>query len=125
MLVMDLMHCLLEGLAQFHFQIVLELTTADAEVKPAPVVAFEYVFPSPTSTTVNLADMTEDEVKQISQIQAQLISPLHETSEASTLLTTHLEQKKKKPLVYVTESLGLSIPLVWTNVQPSCNMLRC
>jgi hypothetical protein len=105
------MHCLLEGLAQFHFRNVLKLTTTDAEVKPAPVVAFEYVFPSPTSTTtVNLADVTEDEVKQISQIQAQLVSPLDETLEASTLLTTRLERKKKKALIYVTESLGLSIP---------------
>jgi hypothetical protein len=111
MLVVDPMHCLLEGLAQFHFRNVLKLTTTDAEVKPAPVVAFEYVFPSPTSTTtVDLADVTEVEVKQISQIQAQLVSPLDETLEASTLLTTRLERKKKKPLIYVTESLGLSIP---------------
>src|ERR1700688_5065749 len=73
MLVVDPMHCLLEGLAQFHFRNVLKLTTTDAEVKPAPVVAFEYVFPSPTSTmTVNLADVAVDEVKQIHQIQAQL-----------------------------------------------------
>jgi hypothetical protein len=111
MLVVDPMHCLLEGLAQFHFRNVLKFTTTNAEVKPAPVVAFEHVFPSPTSTTtVNLADVTEDEVKQISQIQAQLVSPLDETLEASTLLTTRLERKKKKSLVYVSESLGLSIP---------------
>jgi hypothetical protein len=49
------------------------------KLMPAPVVAFEYVFPSPTSTTtVNLVDVTEDEVKQISQIQALLVSPLDE-----------------------------------------------
>ena len=42
MLVVDPMHCLLEGLAQFHFQSVLKLTTTDAEAKHAPVVAFEY-----------------------------------------------------------------------------------
>jgi len=113
MLVVDPMHCLLEGLAQFHFRKVLKLTTTDAEVKPAPVVAFEYAFPSPTSTTtVNLVDATEDEVKQISQIQAQLVSPLDEPLQANiTLLTTRLERKKKKPLIYITESLGLSIPL--------------
>ena len=76
------------------------------------MVAFEYVFPSPTSTTtVNFKDLTEDEVKQITQIQVQLVSPLDETLEASSsLLTARLEQKKKKPLIYVTESLGLSIP---------------
>jgi hypothetical protein len=91
MLVVDPMHCLLEGLAQFHFRNVLKLTTADAEVKPAAVVAFEYAFPSPTSTTtVNLADVTEHEDKQISQIQALLVSPLDETLGASTLLTTSL-----------------------------------
>ena len=35
--------------------------------------------------------VTEVEVKQISQIQVQLVSPLDETLEASTLLTTRLE----------------------------------
>jgi hypothetical protein len=111
MLVVDPMHCLLKCLAQFHFQNVLKLTTADAEVKPVAVVAFEYAFPSPTSTTmVNLADVTEHEDKQISQIQALLVSPLDETLGASTLLTTSLSRKKKKPLIYVTESLRLSIP---------------
>jgi hypothetical protein len=114
MLVVDPMHCLLEGLAQFHFRKVLKLTTTDAEFKPAPVVAFEYAFPSPTSTTmVNLVDMTEDEVKQISQIQVQLVSPVDETLEIearNALLTARLERKKKKSLIYVTESLGLSIP---------------
>ena len=76
------------------------------------MVAFEYLFPSPTLTTaVNLADMAEDEVKQISQIQAQLVSPLDGMLEASSLLTTCLERRKKKPLIYVTESLGLSILL--------------
>ena len=114
MLVVDPMHCLLEGLAQFHFRKVLKLTTTDAEVKPAPAVAFEYVFPSPQSTTmVDFGDLTEDEVKQIAQIQVQLVSPLDEALEleaSSTLLTARLERKKKKPLIYVTESLGLSIP---------------
>ena len=79
-----------------------------------PVVAFEYVFPSPTSTTmVNFVNMTEDEIKQISQIQVQLVSPLDETLEleaSSALLTTRLKRKKKKPLIYVTESLGLLPP---------------
>ena len=113
MLVVDPMHCLLEGLAQFHFRKILKLTNTDAEAKPAPVVAFEYVFPSPTSTTtVNRLDMTEDELKQISQIQVQLVSPLDESLElgaSSALLTVRLERKNKKPLMYVTESLGLSI----------------
>jgi hypothetical protein len=108
------MHCLLEGLAQFHFRNILKLTTTDAEVKPAPVVAFEYVFLLPASTTMfNFVDMTKDEVKQISQIQAQLVSPLDEMLElqaSSALLTARLKRKKKKPLIYVMESLGLSIP---------------
>ena len=90
MLVVDPMHCLLKGLAQFHFRNVLKLTTTNAEVKPTPVVAFESVFPSPTSTTtVNLVDVSEDEVKQIFQIQALLVSPLDEPLQASTLLAIH------------------------------------
>lgn len=113
MLVVDLMHCLLEGLAQFYFRKILKLTTNDTEAKPAPVVAFEYVFPSPASTTtVKFEDMTEDEVKQISQIQVQLVSPLDESQleASSALLTARLERKNKKPLIYVMESLGLFIP---------------
>lgn len=113
MLVVDLMHCLLLGLVQFYFWNVLKLTTTDAEAKFTPVMAFEYVFPSPALLMmVNLVDVTEDEVKQISQIQAQLVSSLDEMLrlEASTiLLTTQLQQKKKKPLIYITESLGLSL----------------
>ena len=52
MLVVDPMHCLLEGLAQFHFRKILKLTTINAEAKTTPVVAFEYAFPLPTSMTM-------------------------------------------------------------------------
>jgi len=38
MLVVDLMHCLLEGLSQFHFQEVLKLTNAAVECKPKVVM---------------------------------------------------------------------------------------
>lgn len=110
MLVVDSMHCLLEGLVKFHFQEVLKLTNADAESKPKIVNAFEYTFLAPTSTPrVTFARMSEVEMKQISQIQNLLVAPLADSSaETHTSLVKALERRNKNPLVYVAESLGLS-----------------
>jgi hypothetical protein len=69
------MHCLLEGLVKFHFREVLKLTNADAESKPKIVNAFEYTFPAPSST-----QMSEVEMKQISQIQNLLVAPRADNS---------------------------------------------
>jgi len=120
MLVVDSMHCLLEGLVKFHFREVLKLTNADAESKPKIVNAFEYTFPAPTSTQrVTLARMSEVEMKQISQIQNLLVAPLPDNSaETHTSLVKALERRNKNPLVYVAESLGLS-PDHQSSRQPS------
>ena len=47
-LVVDAMHCLLEGLAQQHFRHTLKLTFDDASAKAAPVKAFNHVFVVPS-----------------------------------------------------------------------------
>ena len=47
-LVVDAMHCLLEGLAQQHFCHTLKLTFDDASAKAAPVKAFNRVFVVPS-----------------------------------------------------------------------------
>ena len=109
MLVVDSMHCLLEGLAKFHFREVLNLTNAVAERKPPIVNAFQFDFPAPSATQkVTRAKMSEVEVKQVSQIQALLLAPLADnTAGTHTSLVKALERKNKNPLVYVAESLGL------------------
>ncbi len=109
MLVVDSMHCLLEGLSQFHFREVLKLTNAAAECKPKVVNAFTYDFPLPPSTEgVTRADMSDEEIKQVSQIHALLLAPLPDNTVVTcTSLTKALERRNKKPLVYVAQSLGL------------------
>jgi len=109
MLVVDSMHCLLEGLAQFHFQEVLKLTNAAAKYKPKVTNTFDYDFPSPLCTKhITCADLKGDEIKQVSQIHALLLAPLpDDTVETRSSLMKALERKKKSPLVYVAESLGL------------------
>lgn len=106
MLVVDSMHCLLEGLAQFHFREVLKLTTAIAETKPKILNAFEYDFPAPPCTQrVTRARMSEVEIKQVSQIQNLLLAPLADnTAETHTSLIKALERRNKNPLIYVAES---------------------
>jgi len=75
MLVVDSMHCLLEGLAQFQFREVLKLTNAVAETKPKILNAFEYNFPAPLCTQrVTHTRMSEFEIKQVSQIQNLLLA---------------------------------------------------
>ncbi len=109
MLVVDSMHCLLEGLAQFHFREVLKLTNAAAKYKPKVTNTFDYDFPSPLCTKhITRADLKGDEIKQVSQIHALLLAPLpDDTVETRSSLMKALERKKKSPLVYVAESLGL------------------
>jgi hypothetical protein len=110
MLVVDSMHCLLEGLAQFQFREVLKLTNTVAETKPKILNAFEYDFPAPTSTQrITRVRMSGVEIKQVSQIQNLLLAPLADsTAETRTSLVKALKRRNKNPLVYVAESLGLS-----------------
>jgi hypothetical protein len=112
MLVVDLMHCLLEGLAQFHFREVLKLTSANANAKEMPAPAFTFPFSPPTSADIP-EGMTDNEKKQIEEIHALLQATVigGEDSmiiEANVkLLTGKLERKNMKPLMYVTKGLGV------------------
>lgn len=110
MLVVDSMHCLLEGLAQYHFRDVLQLTNVAAESKTEVLNAFEYGFPTPENTRhVSRLKMSEAEVKQISQIQSLLLAPLVDGSDSTLAkLTKTLERKSKNALVYVAETLGIT-----------------
>lgn len=107
MLIVDPMHCLLEGLAQFHFRDVLQLTDAIANKKVEVPDAFSFDFPMPSATTsIQLSDLKAHKLKHITQLQSWLLSPLANSSpEIISSLLKH--QFNKNPLIYVAESLGL------------------
>ena len=112
MLVVDLMHCLLEGLAQFQFREVLKLTSANANAKETPAQAFSFSFPPPSSANIP-QDMTDNEVKQIKEIHTLLQAPVEGGGDPTMveanikLLMVKLERKNMKPLIYVTKGLGI------------------
>ncbi|KAJ3495364.1 hypothetical protein NLJ89_g10637 [Agrocybe chaxingu] len=79
MLVVDPMHCLLEGLAQYHFHEVLKLTETAANAKVDIPDAFEYAFPLPTDLDAEKYKFGANDLKHIPQIQKLLISPIEST----------------------------------------------
>ena len=107
-LVVDSMHCLLEGLAQFHFCEVLNLTTASANDKPDVEPAFHYPFRLPEEHEA--ASMSEKELKQILGIHAFLISPIDVDElcieESLSLLTDKLLRSNLGPLSFVARNVG-------------------
>lgn len=112
MLVVDPMHCLLEGLAQYHFRVVLGLseTAANAAVEVTP--PFQYKFSLPDQDEIDNLMKGKNDVKHIPHIHALLLSPLGEEGsddDSDELLTLNkrLLQKNLAPLRYVMESLGI------------------
>jgi hypothetical protein len=107
-LVVDSMHCLLEGLAQFHFREVLNLTTISANDKPEVVPAFAHPFRLPEDHEA--ASMSEKELKQISGIHALLTSPIggdeSTIEEHLSLLNEKLQRSNLGPLSFVARSVG-------------------
>ena len=72
-LVLDSMHCILEGLVHSHFREVLGLTTASAST-PLPVVkAFTHDF---TLADPDGPSMTAKEIKQVKEIHGSLTMPM-------------------------------------------------
>lgn len=113
MLVVDPMHCLLEGLAKFHFRDILNLTWKEAEEKAADIPAFEYEFEHPDDRYIAENNLDEEDLKQISSIHKRLVTPLlsyGDPNDAATQaledLTKSLNYKKVKPLVFVCQSVG-------------------
>jgi len=79
------------------------------ECKPKVTNAFNYNFLSPLCIKhITCADLKGDEIKQVPQIHALLLAPLpDDTVKTCSSIMKALEQKKKSPLVYIAESLGL------------------
>jgi hypothetical protein len=102
-LVVDAMHCILEGLAHIHFREVLGLTTASASTRLPLVKAFAHEFvPAPQDR-----DMTPKEIKQVTGIHTLLMAPATAEDDNWGLLKAKLMVKNTKPLMFVCTSLEI------------------
>jgi cytochrome c5 len=115
MLVIDAMHCILEGTVHYHCRRVLEIDEKAASKSPKAAPAFDYTWPPyiadevPEGFRVN----SEKEYKQIASIRSFLATPL--CGEAVTLSSKEqwvrkITGKNKPPLLFVCFSLGLRLP---------------
>ncbi|KAF8589329.1 hypothetical protein K439DRAFT_1333088 [Ramaria rubella] len=110
-LVVDPMHCILEGLAQQHSREVLDLTTKAAEAKPEVIPAFTHEFNKPDARTMNKRQMVG-----VTNIQALLMAPIDVAEDSSKLdasleaLRGKLTKKTVFCLQFVATELDGSIP---------------
>ncbi|KAF9455317.1 hypothetical protein BDZ94DRAFT_1327639 [Collybia nuda] len=110
MLVIDSMHCILEGLVHYHCRRVLCI---DAEVAGAPnpqQPSYSYPWISYNSNTFpGLSNLTDTEVQQVDQIHQLLMLPINSGNDTLTdsQLLNRLSNKNLKPLKYVSSTLSL------------------
>ncbi|KAF7324374.1 hypothetical protein MVEN_02647000 [Mycena venus] len=109
MLVIDPMHCILEGIIHYHCRHVLQIDAEAAKDEEAPVPAFEYDFHSYDPDDAIRVE-SEKEQNQIDSLHAILVLPLD--GPAATIRTKgeflkRVCRKNKKPLQHVCWSLGL------------------
>jgi hypothetical protein len=114
--VVDCMHCVLEGNAQDHFRNILDLSTKSAENKLVISPAFEHKF----SMGPHPDDMTTKEIKQVEQIHTLLTLSIDGVDRAGDIidqlafdqsfenLRKRLQSKNLKPLTFVCKDLRLN-----------------
>jgi hypothetical protein len=107
-LVVDAMHCVLEGVSQLHAREALQLTKASAAAVPEVVQAFDHPF---TKASVG-QELPAKIVKQIEQIHVLLVAPSVSTDDdgyAKYLLNLREKLMKKvlPALVFVGEDLRI------------------
>jgi hypothetical protein len=104
-LVVDSMHCILEGLAQTHFREVLCLTMASASSPPPMVKAFTHDF---TPVNPGNPNMTPKEIKQVGEIHALLMAPAEDDDgDDWKKLNVKLLRKNTKAITFVCNSLQI------------------
>lgn len=111
-LVVDSMHCILEGLGQYHSRSLLGLTMASALTKSPDRPAYNHTFHKAPEQT----QMNEREVSHIPQIHSLLLAPvegrdLPEIAENLMKLSDKLLTKNIRPLKFVVDDLGLEVAL--------------
>jgi hypothetical protein len=105
-LVVDAMHCILEGLARYHSRDVLGLTSAAAAVKihDPPAFLLEFHDPSPDA-------MSERDRQHVTQLHTLLTLPIMGDDVQGEIyrLSEKLHKKNATSLRFVVEDLGLAI----------------
>jgi hypothetical protein len=115
MLVVDSMHCLLLGLAQFHFRDILCLREVKEKVEV--IHAFEFDFIEPGDDFKRQEGVLQNDLKHIPQIHKLLLEPLEDRSQLNSetvndnlkALAVRLSWKNLKALVFVSGSLNLNL----------------
>jgi hypothetical protein len=112
-LVIDMMHCILEGLVEDHVRDNLALTTASAKARPQLLPAFTQNF-RPARANEN---MTAKEATQVSNIHIMLMAPIEGETEAEirmhfSNMHRSLNNKNKAALEYVGSDLGITFSKV-------------
>ena len=118
-LVVDAMHCVLEGVAHHHFRVVLGLTSTSAASKPETAQAFSHRFTLVDPEDLPLPnDMSEKEAKSLCAIHRLLTAPLAGVDNDGTVidqgafdagiatLSTHLSNRNTKPLSFVAHDIN-------------------
>lgn len=106
-LVIDAMHCILEGLIQSHFRHILKLSTKAAKAKtvltPALVISFSQL------PEDNLTGKDLDQIQGIRSLLAASIpgDNAQEIEESFDKLRNTLANKRKSPLVWIGKDFGL------------------
>jgi hypothetical protein len=116
MLVVDTMHCLLEGLVHYHFRDLLALTTASANEKMPDIHAFDFHLPLPDAGYISTEGLNDTDLKHIPKLHDDLVAEIlveNKTAEVEQLsqLTKRLAKKSLKSLRYVSETVGAPLSL--------------
>lgn len=112
MLVIDSMHCILEGIVHYHCRHVLALDAKEAgAATDPPQPAFSHPWTAYNSDIVPLEfrNFNDREIKHVAEIQKLLTLPLNlgpETIDQSQLLK-RLCDKNFRPLKYIFSDLGI------------------
>jgi hypothetical protein len=113
MLVVDPMHNLLEGVAQYHFRVVLGLSESTAAAKSVEdmVPPFQFQFLLPDQEYIDKSLRGKNDVKHISQIHDQLLSPMGEEGDDDDVhflaLQKRLLQRNLGALLFVLNSIDI------------------
>lgn len=111
-LVIDAMHCVMEGLVQLHFREGLQLTTVASGFNPESRPAFDYNFRL-INESENTHGMNPEELKAVIAIHKALRAPIQgktpeQINESVTRLSKSLLGRNLKPLGFVGGSLEVS-----------------
>ena len=111
-LVVDAMHCILEGLVAHHSRKLLGITDENTSRTPEASPAFRYDFKTLTTDTATVLSMTTKEMSQVPAIHNLLVTQVPLPQDAACInqfmnkLQADLFRKNVRSLQYVCQTLG-------------------